>query len=78
MTFILQQNISYPVIQLLNIKQMNKSMKNKKGSGFAYGLIIGTVIGAITGNMGLWLALGVVFGAGFEAKSKRESAESNS
>ena len=28
------------------------------------GIIIGTVIGALTDNVGLWIAIGIVIGAG--------------
>jgi RsiW-degrading membrane proteinase PrsW (M82 family) len=40
----------------------------KSGVGVAFGIIIG----AITGHMGLWLALGVVFGAILEGRNKRK------
>lgn len=35
---------------------------NKKNA-MAFGIILGTVVGIITDNIGLWLPLGVVFGA---------------
>ena len=34
------------------------------GIGAALGIIVGVVIGAATDNTGLWVALGLVFGAG--------------
>lgn len=53
-------------------------MFDKKGSGVAFGIIIGSLIGAISGNMGLWLALGVVFGAGYETKAEKNRAKTES
>ena len=35
------------------------------------GIIIGTVIGALTDNVGLWIALGLVFGAAIAASLPR-------
>lgn len=34
----------------------------EKGYGIAIGIGIGTAIGVATGSLGLWIALGVVFG----------------
>ena len=51
-------------------------MKMKKGSGVAYGLIIGTVVGVLSDNIGLWLSMGIVFGAAYEAQmARKESPE---
>ena len=43
----------------------------KKGSGIGIGLIFGVAIGITTNNLGLWLALGVVFGSAWEARYAR-------
>lgn len=51
-------------------------MKAKKGSGVAYGIIIGTLLGIFTENLGLWLSMGIVFGAAYEAKiAEKETTE---
>ena len=47
---------------------------NKKNA-LAYGIIIGTVVGIITDNLGLWLALGVAFGAAGMAKASKDEKE---
>ena len=40
-------------------------MKNSKISlGAGIGLITGIIIGSVTNNIGLWIALGLCFGAG--------------
>jgi len=39
-----------------------KESKITKGAGF--GLLAGIIIGAATNNVGLWIALGLCFGAG--------------
>lgn len=39
-----------------------KESKITKGAGF--GLLAGIIIGAATNNIGLWIALGLCFGAG--------------
>ena len=43
-------------------------MKMKKGNGVAYGLIIGLMIGIFSDNIGLWLSMGIVFGAAYETQ----------
>ena len=54
-------------------------MKMKKGSGVALGIIFGTVLGVVTDNLGLWLSMGIVFGAAYESKiSKSEFILKNS
>lgn len=40
----------------------------KKGSGIALGMIIGAGIGIVMDNIGAWMAIGLAFGAGLEAK----------
>tara|TARA_Y100001935_G_scaffold121525_1_gene100592 strand:- start:64156 stop:64323 length:168 start_codon:yes stop_codon:yes gene_type:complete len=46
---------------------------NKKGSGIGLGLALGVAIGITTDNLGLWLALGILFGSAWERKrSKKE------
>ena len=53
-------------------------MKNSKTSlGAGIGLITGIIIGSVTNNIGLWITLGLCFGAGigtvFEpSKTRRE------
>jgi len=39
-------------------------MENKISLGAGIGLLAGVVIGSITDNIGLWIALGLCFGAG--------------
>lgn len=51
-------------------------MKNPD-SRFALGIIIGTAIGIATKNVGLWLALGVVFGAALHAAALKEQKKNN-
>ncbi len=48
-------------------------MKSKKGTGVALGLIFGTAIGVVTDNIGLWLSMGIVFGAAYDAKIIKEA-----
>ena len=45
----------------------------EKGRGIAMGLLLGTAIGVATNNIGLWLALGIVFGAAWEAKQRKKT-----
>ncbi len=42
------------------------------GSGAGLGMLIGVVIGVLTDNVGLWLALGLVFGAGGGSAASRK------
>jgi len=42
----------------------DKVIEKWVGVGADLGLLIGVVIGVLTDNVGLWLALGLVFGAG--------------
>lgn len=39
-------------------------MKSKISLGAGIGLIAGVIIGSVTNNVGLWIALGLCFGAG--------------
>jgi hypothetical protein len=41
------------------------------------GIVLGVAIGAATDNMGLWVAMGVIFGAVFAAASRRRKRESD-
>ena len=41
-------------------------MNKKKGFYIALGLMIGLLIGVYLDNIGLWLSLGLVFGASIE------------
>jgi putative transcriptional regulator len=43
---------------LINMKE------SKTSTGAGIGLIAGVIIGSITNNVGLWIALGLCFGAG--------------
>ena len=45
---------------------MSKIMN--KGRGVVMGMLFGAAIGIATGNIGLWLSLGIVFGAAYDAK----------
>ena len=38
--------------------------ESKTSTGAGIGLIAGIIIGSITNNVGLWIALGLCFGAG--------------
>ena len=38
--------------------------ESKKSLGAGIGLLAGIMIGSITNNIGLWIALGLCFGAG--------------
>ena len=38
--------------------------EKKLASRIAIGLLLGTVVGVLTKNIGLWLSLGIVIGAG--------------
>ena len=38
--------------------------ESKTSTGAGIGLIAGVIIGSITNNVGLWIALGLCFGAG--------------
>ncbi|MDA7567593.1 hypothetical protein N9R28_02050 [Flavobacteriaceae bacterium] len=42
----------------------------KKDNWVAYGIVFGTLVGLFTENLGLWLALGVVLGAGMSEVKK--------
>tara|TARA_B100001142_G_scaffold258713_1_gene260637 strand:- start:534 stop:737 length:204 start_codon:yes stop_codon:yes gene_type:complete len=42
----------------------------KKDNWVAYGIVFGTLVGLFTENLGLWLALGVVLGAGMSEIKK--------
>ena len=42
----------------------------KKDNWVAYGIVFGILVGLFTENLGLWLALGVVLGAGMSQIKK--------
>ena len=42
----------------------NNMKESKTSIGAGIGLIAGIIIGSITNNVGLWIALGLCFGAG--------------
>lgn len=48
-------------------------MKSKKGTGVALGIVFGTTLGVITDNLGLWLSMGIVFGAAYDAQIIKEA-----
>jgi hypothetical protein len=50
-------------------------MKDRKGSAIAYGLMIGTTIGIFTDNLGLWISMGIIFGAAYETRIAKRNAE---
>ncbi len=41
------------------------------------GIIFGSVVGVLTDNIGLWIALGVVFGAALREKAKKKTDDTN-
>ena len=45
-------------------------MKKDNSEWVAYGIVFGTLVGLFTENLGLWLALGVVLGAGMSEVKK--------
>ncbi|EAR11794.1 hypothetical protein PI23P_01280 [Polaribacter irgensii 23-P] len=47
-----------------------KEKNTQKGRFIGLGLVFGTVVGVLTDNIGLWLSLGIVFGAALEMKNK--------
>ena len=38
--------------------------KSKISIGAGFGLLLGIIIGSVTDNIGLWISLGLCFGAG--------------
>lgn len=47
----------------------------KKSSSYVgLGLVFGAVLGILLDNIGLWLALGLVFGAAYSRTHKKEDA----
>ena len=53
------------LLNRLNLHLLYLNMKESKISlGAGIGLIAGIIIGNITNNVGLWIALGLCFGAG--------------
>ena len=38
--------------------------KSKISKGAGIGLLVGVIIGSVTDNIGLWISLGLCFGAG--------------
>ena len=49
----------------------------KKDNWVAYGIVFGTLVGLFTENLGLWLALGVVLGAGMSEIKKTYYEKTN-
>ena len=57
-------------------------MKNKRKSKLASGMVMGMAIGAVIGialdNIGVWISIGLVFGAGVGKRlSNKEEEENN-
>lgn len=50
-----------------------KTKNKKKGTFIGLGLIFGTLVGVLTDSVGLWLSLGIVFGASMEMKNKESN-----
>ena len=51
------------------LKKNRMKRKNKqKGYYIGLGLIAGTIVGVLIENIGLWLSLGIVFGAAIETQ----------
>lgn len=50
--------------------------ENNYTKSIGIGMVIGAAIGVATDNIGLWLSLGIVFGAGY-AKTKQVKKEKN-
>jgi hypothetical protein len=44
--------------------------ESKTAIGAGIGLLAGIIIGSVTDNVGLWIALGLCFGAGIRKKEK--------
>jgi len=53
--------------------QTEKANSHATGTGVALGLIAG-IAGSITGDVGLWLSLGIIFGAAFSVVKKKKLA----
>ena len=49
-------------------KNIMKRKNKQKGYYIGLGLISGTIVGVLTDNIGLWLSLGIVFGAAMETQ----------
>ena len=48
--------------------------ENNFAKGIGIGMALGAAIGVATDNIGLWLSLGIVFGAGY-AKTKQSKTD---
>jgi hypothetical protein len=73
-------------IQVVNATQHDKSpsfcyrrsmTNNSSRGGAILGICItfGAVIGSMTGNVGLWVALGIVFGVAFAGAARRRNRD---
>ncbi|MFT4593199.1 MAG: hypothetical protein ACI9JK_000905 [Phycisphaerales bacterium] len=51
--------------------QTEKATSHATGVSVGLGLTAGIVNGSITGDVGLWLSLGIVFGAAFSVVKKK-------
>lgn len=58
-------------------QKRSMNTKLKKGNGIALGIIFGAALGIALENLGAWLAIGLAFGAGLEAKIKQQEKEIN-
>ena len=52
-------------------------MKHQKeqGAGMVIGIAIGTAIGIATDNLGVWIAIGLVFGAGIGNRMAKKKSQ---
>ena len=57
---------------------MKNNRKSKLASGMVMGMAIGAVIGIALDNIGVWISIGLVFGAGVGKRlSNKEEEENN-
>lgn len=49
--------------------------KNKLGSGMVLGMAIGAIIGMALDNIGVWISIGLVFGAGIGNRMSRKEKD---
>jgi len=56
--------MAFFILKPFTMKKNSKAIDEKVVPYIAAGLMIGLVIGAVTENIGLWISLGLAFGAG--------------
>ena len=67
----LRRQFNSTTLELFRCRFKKNRMKRKnkqKGYYIGLGLIAGTIVGVLTENIGLWLSLGIVFGAAMETQ----------